>query len=41
LQRQRFIFTAAPIEDVYLVQVVDEVMLPLLGVSPPGAPAVR
>lgn len=38
LLRQRFIFSAAPIEDDYLVQVVDEVMLPLLGVSPPGAP---
>ena len=35
LLRQRFIFSAAPIEDDYLVQVVDEVMLPLLGVSPP------
>ncbi|MBT2512268.1 TetR/AcrR family transcriptional regulator [Arthrobacter sp. ISL-30] len=36
LLRQRFIFSAGPIDDDYLVQIVDEVMLPLLGASPPG-----
>ena len=30
LLRQRFIFSGAPIDDDYLVHVVDEVMLPLL-----------
>jgi AcrR family transcriptional regulator len=45
LLRQRFIFSGAPIDDDFLVQVVDEVMLPLLVVSPgvvinpPGVPA--
>ncbi|MGO4582932.1 TetR/AcrR family transcriptional regulator [Arthrobacter sp. 2RAF6] len=41
LLRQRFIFSGVPIDDDFLVHVVDEVMLPLLGVSPPGAPADR
>ncbi|WP_426986246.1 TetR/AcrR family transcriptional regulator [Pseudarthrobacter sp. Y6] len=36
LLRQRFIFSSMPIDDNYLVQVVDEVVLPLLGLSPPG-----
>lgn len=36
LLRQRFIFSGAPIDDDFLVHVVDEVMLPLLVVSPPG-----
>ncbi len=31
LLRQKFIFSGAPIQDAYLVQIVDEVMLPLLG----------
>jgi AcrR family transcriptional regulator len=34
LLRQRFIFSAQPLDDDYLVQVVDEVMLPLLGICP-------
>ncbi|GAA5198562.1 TetR/AcrR family transcriptional regulator [Arthrobacter gyeryongensis] len=37
LLRQRFIFSGVPIDDDYLVRVVDEVMLPLLA-SPPGRP---
>jgi AcrR family transcriptional regulator len=34
LLRQRFIFTAGPISDDFLVEVVDEVVLPLFGVRP-------
>lgn len=34
LLRQRFIFTAGPIGDGFLLEVVDEVVLPLFGVSP-------
>ncbi|MGM7775927.1 TetR/AcrR family transcriptional regulator [Arthrobacter sp. KNU-44] len=36
LLRQRFIFSGVPIDDDYLVHVVDEVMLPLLLVGPPN-----
>ena len=36
LLRQRFIFSGVPIDDGFLVHVVDEVMLPLLVVRPPG-----
>ncbi|GAA3319061.1 TetR/AcrR family transcriptional regulator [Arthrobacter ramosus] len=36
LLRQRFIFSGLPIDDDFLVHVVDEVMLPLLLVGPPN-----
>ncbi len=36
LLRQRFIFSGAPIDDDFLVHVVDEVMLPLLMAGPPN-----
>ncbi|WP_442543733.1 TetR/AcrR family transcriptional regulator [Arthrobacter sp. KN11-1C] len=36
LLRQRFIFSGAPIDDEFLVHVVDEVMLPLLLAGPPN-----
>ena len=36
LLRQRFIFSAAPIDDEFLVHVADEVMLPLLMAGPPN-----
>ncbi|MDQ0209594.1 TetR/AcrR family transcriptional regulator [Arthrobacter bambusae] len=36
LLRQRFIFSGAPIDDEFLVHVVDEVMLPLLMAGPPN-----
>ncbi|OOP62821.1 TetR family transcriptional regulator [Arthrobacter sp. SRS-W-1-2016] len=36
LLRQRFIFSGAPIDDEFLVHVVDEVMLPLLKAGPPN-----
>jgi AcrR family transcriptional regulator len=35
LLRQRFIFTAGPISDAFLADIVDDVVLPLFGLAPP------
>ncbi|WP_427131906.1 TetR/AcrR family transcriptional regulator [Pseudarthrobacter sp. S9] len=39
--RQRFIFTDGPIRDEYLKEIVDEVVLPLFGITPVAAPDTR